>query len=33
MREVPEEAKPKSIAITYIKWYNSKYSSGNNPAA
>ena len=32
-RQVPEEAKPKSIAITYNKWYNCKYSSGNGPAA
>lgn len=32
-REVPESAKPKSIAITYNKWYNSKYSSGDCPAA
>ena len=32
-RQVPDEAKPKSIAITYNKWYNCKYSSGNGPTA
>ena len=29
-RQVPEEAKPKSIAITYQKWYNSVNTVGGN---